>query len=223
MSENSKKTLKIQDLYDNFELYKGQDDLSYLLNQDPPKDWIAVHPHIKSYKYLPIDKIEYLLRQIFKIYSIEILREGHIVNGVYCVVRVHYKDPLSDSMKFHDGIGATELQTKSGKSNTDMASLSSGAISMAFPIAKTVAIKDACDHFGRLFGADLNRKDLVTIKKDEKLNKSDEEVVAIRVAKHIKISKTITQLEQVKNELNAGDGLAEMYEEKMEELVYGTN
>jgi hypothetical protein len=33
---------------------------------------------------------------------------------------------------------------------------------MAFPIAKTVAIKDACDHFGKLFGSDLNRKDDIT-------------------------------------------------------------
>lgn len=32
---------------------------------------------------------------------------------------------------------------------------------MAFPNAKSLAIKDACDHFGRLFGADLNRKDYV--------------------------------------------------------------
>ena len=32
---------------------------------------------------------------------------------------------------------------------------------MAFPIAKSVAIKDACDHFGTLFGANLNRKDIV--------------------------------------------------------------
>ena len=30
---------------------------------------------------------------------------------------------------------------------------------MAFPLAKTLAIKDACDMFGKLFGADLNRRD----------------------------------------------------------------
>jgi hypothetical protein len=28
-------------------------------------------------------------------------------------------------------------------------------------MAKTIAIKDACDHFGNLFGADLNRKDVI--------------------------------------------------------------
>jgi hypothetical protein len=29
---------------------------------------------------------------------------------------------------------------------------------MALPMAKSYAIKDACDHFGKLFGRDLNRK-----------------------------------------------------------------
>jgi len=62
-------------------------------------------------------------------------------------------------MDWHDGIGACQLQTKSGASAADLANINNGALSMAFPIAKTVAIKDACDHFGKLFGADLNRKD----------------------------------------------------------------
>ena len=37
---------------------------------------------------------------------------------------------------------------------------------MAFPLAKTVAIKDACDHFGDLFGANLNRRDTIAYTAD---------------------------------------------------------
>jgi hypothetical protein len=37
---------------------------------------------------------------------------------------------------------------------------------MAFPMAKTIAIKDAADHFGKLFGADLNRKDVISYELD---------------------------------------------------------
>ena len=37
---------------------------------------------------------------------------------------------------------------------------------MAFPIAKTVAVKDACDAFGKLFGSDLNRKDVIAYELD---------------------------------------------------------
>jgi hypothetical protein len=45
---------------------------------------------------------------------------------------------------------------------------------MAFPIAKTIAIKDACDHFGKLFGSDLNRKDTINYQPDLTLIDMDE-------------------------------------------------
>jgi hypothetical protein len=41
---------------------------------------------------------------------------------------------------------------------------------MAYPAAKTVAIKDACDHFGKLFGCDLNRKDTMNFTFDVALS-----------------------------------------------------
>jgi hypothetical protein len=72
-------------------------------------------------------------------------------------------------MDWHDGIGAAQLQTKKGTSPSDLININNGALSMAFPIAKTVAIKDACDHFGNIFGANLNRKDTVPFAPDESL------------------------------------------------------
>ena len=45
---------------------------------------------------------------------------------------------------------------------------------MAFPMAKTIAIKDACDHFGKLFGSDLNRKDEINYSFDVTLIDFDE-------------------------------------------------
>jgi type II restriction/modification system DNA methylase subunit YeeA len=45
---------------------------------------------------------------------------------------------------------------------------------MAFPIAKTVAVKDACDHFGKLFGSDLNRKDEIVYSVDLTIQPLDE-------------------------------------------------
>jgi hypothetical protein len=58
------------------------------------------------------------------------------------------------------------LQTAKGTSPADLANINNGALSMAFPMAKTIAIKDAADHFGCLFGADLNRKDVMTYNLD---------------------------------------------------------
>lgn len=153
---------KIQDLYSDKIAVQKSDALVTLLNQPPAQEWVKVHPFIKGYKYLPIERVEYLLRSIFKSYRIEITGQGTAFNGVWVTVRVHYVHPVTSTWEYHDGIGACQLQTAKGTSPADLANINNGALSMAFPIAKTVAIKDACDHFGKLFGSDLNRKDDIT-------------------------------------------------------------
>lgn len=145
------------------------DELNLLLSQQPPAKWVKEHPFIKGYKYLPIDKIEYLLRKIFKQYRIEITGQGTSFNGVWVTVRVHYLNPVLDIWSYHDGIGASQLQTKKDTSPSDMININNGAIAMAFPLAKTVAIKDACDMFGDLFGANLNRRDTLNYTVDESI------------------------------------------------------
>jgi len=154
---------------ENIEVAGKSEGLNAILNVAPPAAWIKTHPIISDYRYLPIDKVEYLLRKIFKNYRIEVIREGTAFNGVFVVVRVHYLNPATGEMDFHDGIGACQLQTKKGTSPADMMNINHGAISMAFPIAKTVAIKDACDHFGNIFGANLNRKDTIPFQADNDL------------------------------------------------------
>lgn len=166
---------------DNLEEAYKNEQLNLLLNQAPPASWVKKHPYIKDYNYLPIDKIEYLLRRVFKQYKIEVLREGTSFNGVYVVVRVHYLNPITNEMCYHDGIGAQQLQTKQGSSAADLANINNGALSMAFPIAKTIAIKDACDHFGTLFGANLNRKDTIAYTPDKSVIDAKEQRVAMLI------------------------------------------
>jgi hypothetical protein len=153
---------KIKDLYSDITIAQKNDAFVTLMNQQPKAEWVKIHPFIKNYKYLPIERIEFLLKTIFKSYRIEVLREGQSFNGVFVVVRVHYLHPLTNTWEFHDGIGASQLQTAKGTSPADLNNINNGALSMAFPMAKTIAIKDACDHFGNLFGADLNRKDVIS-------------------------------------------------------------
>jgi hypothetical protein len=153
----------------NTEVAALHENLNYYLNQTPPPTWIKEHPFIRGYKYLPIDKIELLLRKIFKAYRIEITGQGTAFNGVWVTVRVHYLNPVTGQMEFHDGIGADQLQTKKDTSPADLANINNGAISMAFPKAKTMAVKDACDHFGKLFGCDINRKDTLGFNPDQSL------------------------------------------------------
>lgn len=160
----------LQELFsDNIEVAGRSEALNALLTNPPKKEWIKTHPFIENHRYLPIDKVEHLLRKIFKKYKIEVLREGTAFNGVYVVVRVHYLNPATGDMDYYDGIGACQLQTKKGTSPADLININNGAVSMAFPIAKTLAVKDACDHFGDLFGANLNRRDVIPFVADGKI------------------------------------------------------
>ena len=165
---------KLKDLVTDITNYEKSDELNFLLNQPVPEKWIKNHPYIKKtvtdkttgqtkkvpYPYLPIDKVEYLLRKIFKRYRIEVTGQGQSFNGVYVTVRVHYLNPVYNDWDFHDGIGAIQLQTAKGTSPADLNNINNGALSMAYPLSKTLAIKDACDMFGELFGSNLNRNDV---------------------------------------------------------------
>lgn len=177
----------IKDLYEDIELAKKSDALMVLLNNPPAAIWVKQHPFIKKeivkedgtktkvpYEYLPIEVVEHLLKHIFKNYKIEITGQGIAFNGVWVTVRVHYLNPVTNEWGFHDGIGAIQMQTKAGTSPADLMNINNGAISMAFPHAKTLAVKDACDHFGKLFGSDLNRRDSVTYEADLTLQLLDE-------------------------------------------------
>ena len=157
---------KIKDIYSDKLTVQKDDVFVTLMNQPPQPKWIKEHPFIKGYKYLPIERVEYLLKTIFKRYRIEITGQGQSFNGVWVTVRVHYLHPITNEWDFHDGIGASQLQTSKGTSPADLGNINNGALSMAFPNAKTIAIKDACDHFGKLFGADLNRKDVISYELD---------------------------------------------------------
>jgi hypothetical protein len=157
---------KINDIYTDKVSIRKSDVYVTLLNQQPKLEWVKKHPFISGYKYLPIERIEYLLKTIFKRYRIEITGQGTSFNGVWVTVRVHYVHPITGEWDFHDGIGAAQLQTAKGTSPADLNNINNGALSMAFPMAKTIAIKDAADHFGKLFGADLNRKDVISYELD---------------------------------------------------------
>jgi hypothetical protein len=145
---------------------KRQEDLNIYLDTDVPQAWVKVNKFANNSKYLPIDKVEWLLRKIFKAFRIEITGQGVAFNGVWVSVRLHYLHPVTGKWEFHDGIGASEMQTAKGTSPADLVNINKNALSMAFPVAKSYAIKDASHHFGNVFGANLNRMDIVKLTTD---------------------------------------------------------
>ena len=152
------------------------DEFNSLINQPPPAKWVKTNPYANNSKYLPIDKVEFLLRKIFKDVDIEVLRESVMFNAVTVTVRIHYTHPVTGKRGFKDGVGASQIQVKKGTSPADMANINNNAVEMALPKAKSQAIKDACDTLGRIFGSDLNRKDIVVETIDENLQNKKFEI-----------------------------------------------
>lgn len=97
MAETKAKGLvKIQDLYNSSDLVvaRKQNQLLQLLNAEPKADWIKLHPFArddkgKQIKYIPIERVEYLLTNIFGEWRVEVKEYGIIANAVSCSVRLH--------------------------------------------------------------------------------------------------------------------------------------
>jgi hypothetical protein len=70
----------LQDLLVENEDSLKQNSLTVLLNQDPPAKWLVQHPMIRDYRYIPIEKIEYLLTRIFGNFNVEIRSTQIVAN-----------------------------------------------------------------------------------------------------------------------------------------------
>lgn len=132
-----------------------------LVSHAPPKDSVKNHPLASGVKFIPIGHIEAMMDKIFKLWNVEVLREGQLLNSIYVVVRVNYLHPALNEWQHQDGLGAVAIQTDKDKSAADIAHIKSNAIMLALPAAKSFAIKDAVEHIGKSFGRDLNRKDIM--------------------------------------------------------------
>lgn len=138
-------------------------DFQALLDMPPHKDWVFAHPTAKS-AYMPIGYVESLLKLFFGRYTITVTHQEPVFNSIQVGVRVSYQCPITGAMLHQDGVGAKDLQTKSqtGVLKIDFSNVSPPAVVMALPIAKSTAIKDACDHIGKIFGSDIGREKTLT-------------------------------------------------------------
>lgn len=175
LSKYQKKLPSINELYStDLELLDKQNDLNLLLNQEPKKDWMKDHPIAKvevkdasgnkvkaPVKYLPIERVEWLLTNIFISWKFEILREGLIANSAYVTGRLHYRNPITGEWDWMDGTGAQPLQTESGAGATEFDKIKSSAVQIGLPAAESYAVKDAAEKLGKLFGKDMNRADKI--------------------------------------------------------------
>ena len=164
----------------DLDLKNQQNEVNILLNQEPPKSWLKDHPMAKGIKYLPIERVEYMLTRIFKKWNVEIRQVQVIANSVVVTIRLYYQDVLSNEMLWQDGIGASPIQTDKGAGAMDWNHTKNDAVMKAAPAAESYAVKDAAEKIGKLFGKDMNRADkimydtLPTIEKKDKLEDLEE-------------------------------------------------
>jgi hypothetical protein len=159
----------LADLYSDTELKIAQNDLNILLNAPPAAGWLKDHPFAKVIKvidgkkvsvpakYIPIERIEWLLTRIFIRWNSEIKTVQLIANSVVVTIRLYYQDVLSKETLWQDGVGAVPLQTDQGAGAIEFDKIKSSAVQMAAPSAETYAIKDAAEKIGKIFGKDINR------------------------------------------------------------------
>lgn len=193
MKQEIMKLPTIQELYDDKADKVKQNKLNIILNAEPKAEWIKEHPFVKNLKYLPIERVEYLLTVIFTKWKVEVKEVKLIANSVITSVRLYVKDPISGEWDWQDGIGAMPIQTEKGSSPIEFNKMASSAIQIGAPASESFAIKDAAEKFGRIFGKDLNRKDTI--------------VYADRLHASINIMEKMGVLEQIettttKDELN---------------------
>jgi hypothetical protein len=153
----------IQELYEekDVELLKRDNKLNVLLNQPPREEWLKEHPMIRGVKYIPIQRIEWLLTRIFINWRVEVKDLKLIGNSVVVTVRLHYQSVTDGEWTWQDGIGASPLQTDKDAGAIEFDKLKNDAVMKSAPAAESYAVKDAAEKIGKLFGKDLNRMDQI--------------------------------------------------------------
>jgi len=177
MAEAKRQLPALTDLYDgDLELKSDQNKLNVLLNQPPKSSWIKDHPFAKGVKYIPIERIEYLLTRLFIKWRVEVKSISTIANSCVVIITLHYQNVENNEWSSQDGIGAAPIQTEKNAGAMEWNKVRTDSVMKAAPAAESYAIKDAAEKIGKIFGKDLNRKDeiiydtLASIVPDEKIS-----------------------------------------------------
>lgn len=135
----------------------AKDGLLHILNTPPPQAWTKPNPQAKGVLYLPIERVEFILNNIFKNWRVEVKETSMIANSVCVTVRLHYQNPITKEWGFEDGVGASPIHTNKGAGASDWMQVQAHSVQKALPSAKSYAIKDAAECIGQIFGTNLNR------------------------------------------------------------------
>lgn len=133
-------------LYSGVGYIENIENLDEVLSWQPKKEWIQEAPEIKAgWRYLPIEKVEFLLSRLFNLMSVYVTPYP---SPTYVTVKVEIGF-RSDKIIQVDGVASAEINKTQN-------------VSMATALAESLAKKAACEHLGTIFGRSLNRKDIIS-------------------------------------------------------------
>lgn len=176
VKDNEFKLPSLQQIYSDDALTPLQKDsaLQVILNSHPDPRWLKEHPTARKkvvidnrevyvpIKFIPIERVEWLLTVLFLRWRVEIIDSKLVANSVQVTIRLHYFDHALGEWNWTDGIGAQPLQIDSGSGAIEFNKMKSSAVQMAAPAAKSYAIKDAAETLGKIFGKDMNRAEVIS-------------------------------------------------------------
>lgn len=141
-----------------------------LLDLPPLGDWIrfaddprGLNLTIKKdgqsmpYPYVPIGIVETLLKLFFVNPQIIIVNAVQVFNAIQVTACIKYTCPITGKEMQQYGIGAKQVQLRTGAPAFDLTQINNAAVEKAAPAARALAIKDAADRIGKIFGADIAR------------------------------------------------------------------
>jgi len=140
-----------KEIMENKELEK----FNKLLDKKPDNKWVEIGEYGgKKYRYLPIRKVEELLKEVFG--AVQYKKSGNIMivgNNVVYSLDVLVFHPVLKEWLTYNGVSAVPLNVDSEGNTHDLQPL--------IPLSKALAITNAARYIGRYFGSHLNEEDKV--------------------------------------------------------------
>jgi hypothetical protein len=170
-------------------------ELQRLLENEPKKEWLKNHPTAKNengefLQYLPIERIDFLLRSIYSGHWLEVIDTNLTQFSIQITVRLFVVNPENGRVEHTDGVGAASSKL---------------GIEAAAPIAESLAKKNAAKKLGKIFGRDISREldgENEPKKTEQKQEETKEESNPVKERLLIQIKKT-KSLQGLKNIVKA--------------------
>lgn len=131
-----------------------------LLDHSVPKSWIKSNTASQGAKYLPIRRVEQLLRTYFGVFQVEFAGEPKLIaNSVTVCVHLKVYHPVLKEWLSYAGLGSVPVQLDKGAPAADISKIKRMALHKNAPAALSFAVNNAAKKIGRIFGSDINNSD----------------------------------------------------------------